>query len=52
MKKLNMQQLSKVKGGAFSSTILNSITKAVSTVFSLGQAVGSALRRFRTGNYC
>lgn len=52
MEKLNDQQLIKVQGGAFSSTILNSISKAVSTIFSLGQAVGSALRRIKTRNYC
>ena len=34
MEKLNDQQLIKVQGGAFSSTILNSISKAVSTIFS------------------
>ena len=52
MEKLNDQQLIKVQGGAFNSTILNSISKAVSTIFSLGQAVGSALRRIKTRNYC
>lgn len=52
MTKLNGEQLNKVKGGAFNSTMLNALSRTVSTLFSIGQAVGSAIRRTMKKNYC
>lgn len=52
MEQLKKEELTIVKGGGISYSMLNAITKAVSTIFSLGQAVGSALRRVKTKNYC
>ena len=42
-----------VKGGAgLNSSMLNALIRTISTLYSIGQAVGSALRRTRTGKYC
>lgn len=53
MSELNSQQLVFVKGGSgFSSSMLNAVIRTVSTLFSVGQAVGSAIRRATSRNYC
>lgn len=52
MQTLTKQELLNIKGGSLSSTMLNAITKSVSTLFSIGQAVGSAIRRVWSKNYC
>lgn len=53
MNKLKKEELLEVKGGAgFSSTLLNAMMRTVSVMFSIGQAVGSAIRRAVNGSYC
>lgn len=53
MKKLRKEEMFKIKGGAgLSSTMLNALVRAVSVMFSVGQAVGSAIRRTLGKNYC
>ena len=53
MNKLKKEQMFKVKGGAnFSSAMLNALMRTVSVMFSIGQAVGSAIRRATGKNYC
>ena len=47
-----IEELATVQGGGITSSLINSINKMVSTVFSLGQAFGSALRRTYTRSYC
>ncbi len=51
MKKLNEQELSKVRGG-FSSAALNAILRGASLLYNMGQAIGSAIRRSLNRNYC
>ena len=52
MEKLNSQELITVKGGALSSSMLNAIARTISTLFNVGQAVGSAIRRAMSRSYC
>ncbi len=52
MKKLKTNELQDIKGGAVSSTMINAVMRAVSVMFSIGQAVGSAIRRTVGHNYC
>ena len=53
MKKLRNEEMKKIKGGAgITSQMLNAIVKTVSIIFAIGQAVGSAIRRTTTKNYC
>ena len=45
-------ELAKIQGGAITSAWLNAISKAVNTLYDLGKATGSALRRVISGSYC
>lgn len=49
---LSNEELINVKGGAFSSTLLNSVSRLIDTLLKLGQTVGSAIRRSLSKNYC
>ena len=49
---LNKEEMLEIKGGAsISSAMLNALMRTVSVMFSLGQAVGSAIRRSLGKNY-
>ncbi len=50
--KLNEVELYEVKGGAITATFLNAVSRAVSTILTLGQTVGTAIRRIYSKNYC
>lgn len=54
MKRLMDDEMIQVKGGAASvtSAMLNALMRTVSAMFTLGQAVGSAIRRAYSKNYC
>ena len=53
MEQIKREQMFQVKGGAgFSSAMLNALMRTVSVMFSIGQAVGSAIRRAVNGSYC
>ena len=53
MKKINDKEMERIKGGSISYiTALNTVLKSISTLFSLGQALGSAIARSRNGNTC
>lgn len=50
--KLNKEQLQKIEGGAITSAMMNAISKAVNTIYELGKATGSAIRRIVKQAYC
>lgn len=51
--KLANIELMRVEGGLnFSGALVSSLTKALSTFFSIGQAIGSAVRRVSAGKLC
>ena len=53
MKKLNIEELKKINGGSgITAAMLNALIRTVSTMFAVGQAIGSAIRRAAGGNYC
>ena len=53
MYQLKNEEMRKVKGGAgVTATMLNAVIRTVATMFSMGQAIGSAIRRISGGNYC
>ena len=53
MNKLEKEELKKVNGGAdLTSGMLSALIRGVATLFTIGQAVGSAIRRTINGNYC
>lgn len=50
--KLNQEQMKQIDGGAITSAMLNAISKAVNTLYELGKATGSAIRRLIHKTYC
>ena len=54
MQKINNEKLKNINGGAsgVSSAVRNALMRTVSVMFSIGQAVGSAIRRVSGKNYC
>lgn len=53
MKQLNKEEMFAIRGGAgLTSAMLNALMRTVSVMFSVGQAVGSAIRRAVNGSYC
>jgi len=50
---LKKEEMFMINGGAgLTSAMLNALMRTVSVMFSLGQAVGSALKRTSKKNYC
>ena len=53
MENLKKEELIEIKGGAgITSAMLNALMRTVSVMFSIGQAIGSAIKRATSGNYC
>lgn len=53
MERLKKEEMFLVKGGtSLTSAMLNALMRTVSVMFSVGQAVGSAIRRAVNKNYC
>ncbi|MBQ2873286.1 MAG: hypothetical protein IJE89_04745 [Bacilli bacterium] len=50
--KLNDEKMKQVSGGAITSAMINALSKAVNTLYELGKATGSALRRLIKKSYC
>ena len=49
---LREAEMQNITGGSIASPLINAITKAITSVYSLGRSTGSALRRLVTGQYC
>lgn len=49
---LNNNELILVKGGGITATMLNSLSRFMDTLYNLGQAVGSSLRRIISKKTC
>lgn len=49
---LNSKELKKITGGDIGSTLINSISRGVSTFLDLGRIIGSAVRRIVSGKSC
>ena len=51
---LNDEELSNVYGGGslLTGTFLNAVTRMFSTLLDVGRAIGSAIVRHHTKNYC
>lgn len=53
--KLNNEEMLEVYGGATSSvstTLLNSISRLVTTILDLGRTIGSFIYRYQHNDYC
>lgn len=49
---LKEQELYEISGGAVSASLLNALSRAVTTALGLGQIIGSAIRRAFSKKYC
>ena len=49
---IKKEEMKQIIGGTVTSAIINAISKAVSTIYDLGQQTGSAIRRLVSGSYC
>lgn len=53
MKKLKPEEMQKIKGGTgMTAAMLNALIRTVSVMYTMGQAVGSAIRRAIGNSYC
>ena len=49
---LNDAELTNVVGGAISATLFNALVRGFTAIFEFGKAVGTAIRRAKTGTIC
>ena len=49
---LKKEELLKVTGGALTATLINAISKGLTTISDLGRSLGSAIRRIVSGKIC
>lgn len=49
---LSNNELMMVTGGGLTTTMINALTKAMTTILKLGQTIGSVIRRAVTKSYC
>ena len=50
--RLSNQELYEINGGAVTASLLNAISRTISTALNLGQIIGSAIRRAFSKKYC
>lgn len=46
------KELNTIKGGSLNGTLINSISRFISSILELGRSVGTALSRYKNKNYC
>ena len=49
---LRKEQLILVNGGTVSYSLINAVTKALTSLYDFGRGVGSTLRRIRNKSFC
>ena len=49
---LTDEELLEVKGGGFTATLLNSVSRFIDTILNLGKTIGSAIRRVGSKSIC
>ena len=49
---LDEKTLMNVCGGTISSTMLNAVSRLITTILELGRTIGSSLYRYRKKDYC
>lgn len=52
MKLLKKEELLEIKGGTISATYINAIVKGIDVILELGRSLGTAIRKWSTGNIC
>ena len=49
---LDNKTLATIYGGTMSATLLNALSRAISTIYDLGTSIGSSIRRVVSGKTC
>lgn len=49
---LSNDEMMNIVGGGITATLLNAVSRLVSTVLNLGQTIGSSLRRITSNSVC
>lgn len=49
---LTSKDLNAINGGSISATLLNAVSRGITTLFNIGVAIGSSLRRLISGKIC
>ncbi len=49
---LSSEELLDIKGGSWTATLLNAVSRLITTMLGLGQVFGSSVRRVVTGKTC
>ena len=52
VRELKEKEMMDINGGALTSAFISAISKIVSTLYDIGEATGSAIRRLTSGKYC
>lgn len=50
--KIDNKDLLLVYGGSISSTMLNAISRLITTLLDLGRTIGTSLNRYKNKTYC
>ena len=49
---LTKEELTMINGGGLTATLLNALSRTVTTLYGIGVAIGSSLRRLISGKMC
>lgn len=49
---LTNRELANIYGGSISASLLNALSRGVSTLYDIGYALGSAIRKLLNGRVC
>ena len=49
---LTNKEMYDISGGGITSSMINAISKAATTVYGFGKSFGSSIRRIFSGSYC
>ena len=52
MQEIKREELYNINGGAINYAMINAIARAATALFTVGQAIGSAVRRLTSNKYC
>ena len=52
VRELKDKEMTNISGGDITSSLINAVTNAASTIYEFGKQFGSSLRRIIEGNYC
>lgn len=49
---IKKEEMKNIVGGAISYSLINAVSKLITTLYELGKSTGSAIRRITKNSYC